>query len=1133
MALQIVTGASGAGKSYIVYEDLIREATAQPERNFLVLVPEQFTMQTQADLVDSSPRRGLLNVDVLSFNRLAHRVFAEVGGNTRPILDDTGKSLVVQRVISRKKDELGVLARTLVRRGSAEQMKSLISELLAYRVEPDDLDDWIREASARRILAGKLEDVRMIYRDFCAYLSDRYLTTEEVLQVLCGVIGDSELIRGSEVVLDGFTGFTPIQHQVIRELLALCEKVTVVVTIDDSRALMEQGGPQRLFRMSCEMAQKLAELAREAGTEILPVREIAPGPASRFAGNAELRFLEEHLFRFSKETYSGAPKRICLSEAADPAEEVQYIAEVIQKKIREEGCRYRDFALVTGDLGMYGRLAGEIFEEAGIPCFIDQKLPVWTNALVEYIVSAMDMLVQRFSYESVFRFLRCAFSAFDAEETDRLENYVLALGIRGQAQYREPWLRQSKRTSPEELQFLNTLRERFYKQTEKFAEGMRSRGATVEGKTKVLYELLTENDLQGKCAAAEQRAKERDEQAAAREYAQIYPRVIDMLDKLVEVLGDEKMSMADYQELLLAGFEELRLGLVPPGEDQVLVGDIERTRLKHIRYLFIAGVNEGIIPHPVAANGILSDADREFLQERRIELSPTAREEMYRQRFYLYLNMTKPSGELHLSYSRSSGGGGSLVPSYLIGTIRRLFPDIKIRRLEQVRDPLWRLGTEAGRREILFSGLQNLERRDAVFSELCRQISGTEEGKKRLRRLFDASAGRGQTGALGEAVARALYGKTLVNSATRLEQFAACAFAHFVRYGLRPAEREYYEFLPLDLGNIVHESLERFSEKLREAGLGWKEIGDAEAASLADRTLDEIVYAYGNTILQSSNRNSYNIARIRRVLQRTIWATKRQLLRGAFEPSAFEASFQERQDLASERLQLSDDVELQLVGRIDRLDICNDGDRRLVKVIDYKTGHMSFDLNALYEGLQLQLALYLNAAVELEQARHPELRVEPAGMYYFNARDPFIDPVSDEDWEKAMLMNLRMDGISRSEPHILQLLDRELAPGTSSSVVRVRLNRDGNISDSSGAADGHAFETIRRFTEQKARELGIRMISGEVGIHPYARSAKRACTWCKFKDICGFDTRVPGADYRRIPERDAGEILQLMEEKLS
>ncbi|MCR4752399.1 MAG: PD-(D/E)XK nuclease family protein [Eubacterium sp.] len=1152
-SVEILTGSSGAGKSYTVYRELIEASLMHPEKQYLVLVPEQFTMQTQKELVRMHPRHGLLNVDVLSFHRLAWRVFEEVGGNTLPVLEDLGKSLVVQRVIAGRKNELHVLGRTLSRQGSVSQMKSLISELLQYGVSPEDLEEW-QEKQEGSVLAYKLAEIRCVYQGFLDYLQDHYLTTEELPEVLCSVIGTSRLIRGSVIVLDGFTGFTPVQYKVLRELLLLAEKVILPVTLDPREDPMRRGHSHQLFYMSRDMIRRTVELAREVHADIQPIRCLEAGEQSRFSQNAVLRFLEENLFRYRGAVYEGAvlpegqaagPERSVVSEkqsrsaeavcpleiyeASDPRAELRHIAAQIRRMVREQGYRFRDFAVVTGDLETYGKEAASLFAESGIPCFLDQKQPVLTNPFVECIRAALFMIRKQYSYESVLRFLRSGMTDFTKEETDELENYVLALGIRGRKQYKEAWIKTPEGLDPARMGYLNRLRERFVSETEQLHDCLHDRRALLKDKTEGLYRFLLQYDPQTKLDTYRKHLEAAGERVQAKEYAQIYAAVMDMLDKLVEVLGEEKMGTAAFAEVLDAGFQEMRIGLIPPGEDQVMIGDIERTRLKTIRVLFFAGINEGVIPRPVGAGGILSEMDREKLEKEEAVLAPTAREEMYRQRFYLYLAMTKPSDALRLSYSRTGKNGQTLLPSYLIGTIRQLFPTLPVNR-EAAEQP----ETENGRIRLILEALQQLQTRPLTDpeKELLLWLRDQPQGEQQLQQLLEAVQSHNKTSGISRAVAEALYGKDLKNTATRLERFAACAFRHFCDYGLHLKERDIFAFTPADLGNVMHAALERFSLLLQKEGHAWGALSDEQRTDYADRALEEVVHAYGNNILHNTARNAWMIVRMRDMLQRTVWALQVQIARSAFQPSDFEFVF--RDDLTAARFRLSDTGTMKLTGRIDRLDLCEKNGTRYVKVIDYKTGNTRFDLNKIVYGLQLQLILYMNAAVENEQKTHPGKQVEPAGVFYYHIEDPFAEAADPAQAEQEILKKLKPDGRCRSEKEILELLDKTLyagAAGGASDVIPVSVNKDGSLSKYSQTSGAEEFRLICRYTEDKSRELGSRILSGETGVKPVLYGVEKACDWCPYRAVCGFDERIPGYAYTRCRKIPEDEIYRVMKEK--
>lgn len=1159
MSLQFIMGNSGAGKSRYAYEKILAEAARHPEKNYLIVVPEQFTMQTQKELVSLHPAGGILNIDILSFQRLAYRIFEETGGSLYPVLEETGKSLVVKRVAQEKKKELTILGSTLKRTGAVSQMKSLISELKQYQIAPSELDAWAEETGEKKLLAAKLKDTGVIYRAFEEYLENRYVTAEDVLEVLAGKLEESALIKNSEVLVDGFTGFTPVQIGVLGKLFRLCAKVYVTIIMDEREDPYKKAIPHQLFAMSRQLVQQLMKAADEAGCPVEPEIWVRRSGHGRFQPGSTMDQLEQRLFRYGKRGFSGngIEKRpesgteaktgnpaagyeakqqgIYISVAPNPRAELEETVRLIRRMVREDGMRYQDFAVLTGDLSIYGTYAREIFEKCGVPYFVDEKHSVLMNPFVEFLRAAIEMVVQSFSYESVFRYLRCGLSSLNCEETDAIENYVLALGIRGLKAYGETWTRGYRGIKPDEVPQRNLLREKFYAEVQPFAERMKKKDATVRERTEALYALAVQNQMQEKLEERRQQFEQQGQEAFAKEYSQIYGIVMELLDKIVEVLGDEKMTLAEYQEILEAGFAEASVGIIPPTADQVLIGDNERSRLKDIRVLFFVGVNDGLIPRHDAGGGILSEYDREELERADAKLSPTARETMYQQKFHLYRNLTKPSERLYLSFAKAGASGEAQNPSYLINEIRKLFPEIPVRDIEKKEQPEERLEMPRSGEALFLEELGKAAEGeiDPLFEELYRWYAAHPEAGIPAETYRKAAFLRCADGVIGKSAASALYGDTLKNSATRLEKYAACAFAHFMEFGLQIRERDQYELKAADMGTVMHEALEKFSKKLQENGETWKTVTDDTRDRLIEECVEETMADYGNTIFQSSSRNQYRIIRVKRILKRTVWALQQQIRQGEFEPGEFEVSFSMEDSLSAINIDLSEHEKMRLRGRIDRVDLCETDDKVYVKIIDYKTGNTSLDLVALYYGLQLQLAVYLDAAVELEQKKHPGKQVEPAGVFYYHIDDPMLDQEEDETdeaWGRRMLKALRMDGLVNADRKVVELLDRVLEDGTTSDVIPVGKKKDGSYTSYSKVASPEQFDVIRTYTRKKVREIGEGIFSGNVKISPYQRDGATACAYCEYQGICGFDQKIQGYEYRKLKGMDTELLMKAMQE---
>ena len=1107
MSLQFIIGNSGAGKSSTAYENIIREAAVNPDRLYYVIVPEQFTMQTQKTLVEMNPDGGILNIDILSFERLAYRVFEEVGGDTRRIMEETGKNMVLQKLVQMKQKDLVYLRNQMKKPGYLDEVKSLISEFMQYEIKEEELDEMIRESEDKTLLQMKLKDVKILYQAFREYLSGHFMTAEEVLEVLAKEIPFSEKLKGSVLLLDGYTGFTPVQLEVLRELLAACERVSVTVTMDVREQFLAMGKPHELFYMSHKMIRSLADLTKDIEEPIW----VAPSKKSRFADAPALAFLEQHLFRYHKTVYDREQQEIRIFSARDPEKEMEETARQILRLVREKDYRYGQIAVITGNLEEYGNVAAQVFEDAGIPYFIDEKHSILMNPFVEYLRAAIEMVVQGFSYESVFRYLRCGMSDISRSEADKLENYVIALGIRGIRRWREKWVRVYRGMAPDQIQEINEIREHFVEEVGLLSDGFSGKKKTVEEYCRYLYEFIVQSQIQQKLKGQELYFHEIGDKAMEKEYTQIFGIMMELLDKMAEILGDETVSPEEFQQILETGMTQAKVALIPPSMDQVLIGDMERTRLKDVRALFFVGVNEGNIPKNTQSGGILTEMDRDFFKDQGMELAPGPKELMNMQRFYLYLNLTKPKELLSLSYSQSNGRGEACSPAFLIHTIKRLFPKLKETRADQPESQMELLETPGTSLEYLLEGLtgENTEELDPVFQELYSWYLRSPEYRNLAEKLTDAAFLRKPEDRVSASVAKALYGEVSPHGATRLERFAACAFAHFLKYGLAVTERVEYEFRAMDMGNVIHQALENFAVELRRKNLDWSELDAKVRDEIADECLDKVAADYGNTILQSSYRNYYMIERTRRILRRTVWALQEQLKNGEFHPEGFEVSIGG--------------------GRIDRLDVLKEDNKVYVKIIDYKTGNTSFDLVSIYHGLQLQLVVYMDAAVQAEQRKYPDCDVEPAGIFYYNVKDPMIQKTLQDDLDELdpeIMKKLKMNGLVSSDPEVIRKLD--------SSCVSLPLSytTKGALRKGSSVASPERFHLLNDYVKKKITEVQDAILTGKADASPYEMGNKNACTYCAYQGSCGFDRKIPGYEFRRLKQFADEEVWKNFEQEV-
>lgn len=1119
MSLQFVMGPSGAGKSHYLYQWVTTEAWRNPDKRYFVLVPEQFTMQTQKDLVTASPRKGILNIEVLSFNRLAYRIFEEVGENQRTVLDDVGKNFVIRKIAREQEENLKLLGGNLKKIGYISEIKSVISEFTQYDISPESVTDMAKQVEQNPNLYYKLQDIQKVYAGFRTYLEEKYITEEEILDLLAKAAGKSELLKDSVIVLDGFTGFTPVQNKLLRRLLEVSEKVVVTVTMDRNENPYQYRHPYQLFALSKKMVTGLTEIARETGTLTEEPVNLYQTPVYRFRENEALGFLEAHLFRYTTARYEKEQDSLQIWCAKTPREEVDFVAQKIRHLIRTRQYRYQDFAVLTSDISAYANQIERVFGTYELPVFLDNKRSILLNSCVEFLRSLLAMAEENFTYESVFRYLRTGFSNLSMQDVDKLENYVLAMGIKTYRKWQETWIRRSKGQEESDLAEINCIRKQFIDSVEEVIAVLKSKKKTVRQVTTALHTFFFKEEVQKKVQEYQVQFEKQGELALEKEYAQVYRILMEVFDQFVELLGEEMISMQDYRDLLDAGLEEAKVGIIPPSTDQIIVGDVQRSRIKDVKVVFLLGTNDVYIPGAMQTGGILSEYDRTKLTETGASLAPNAKEKTYIQKFYLYLMLTKPTHQVYLTYSKTSAEGKALRPSYLISELLKLYPNMSIHPVP----------TELQRKELtVASGLESvvtgLQKKYTGFPENWQELYTwyyrQPEWRQKVEHLVDASFYRKPESRLSRETAKKLYGDVLVNSVTRLEKFSACAYAHFLAYGLQLQEREEYQFRAVDLGNLCHSSLERFSKKLEQAGYGWNDIPEEKQEELIQESVDESIVDYGNSILYSSARNEYIITRLKRMMRRTIWALKKQLEKGDFKPKGYEVFF-------GGTWKLDDLGEMILRGKIDRVDTYEDEEHVYVKIVDYKTGKQVFDLGELCYGLQMQLVVYLNEAMEMSRQESGGKQVIPAGLLYYRVQDPIVEKTEDETaLENEFLKEMRPDGMVLNTPEVLVHLDKELEQV--SQVIPVTKNKNGSLAKASKVLSEEDFALISEFTGRQVRKVGKQILEGEAAVSPYQLDGKTGCQYCPYHGVCGFDEKLDGYAYRELEKCKSEEALERM-----
>ena len=1104
MSLQMIIGGEGSYRSEQLYRKLIEESIAHPEQQFFLIVPEQYTMQTQMKMTELHPGHGVMNVDVVSFPRLAYRIFDEIGGIQKSILEDTGKSMVIRRLLSERKEEFEAFAGSIGKTGFVKQAKSMLSELFQYSVQSSDLEKSREIIGGQTMLGRKLKDIQVLYDAFKDYMADTYMTAEELLDVLADKIPGAPMMKGSVVYIENFTGFTPSQYRLLEELLKMCERVVIGLSIDIHEKPYDLGEEYQLFYLTKETLWKLNKMCIRLNIEkeedvLLDIPKKVPSDM------AEQIFLEQHLFRFHRFIpWKGQTEHTKIYALTHPTEEIGFAASKIRQMVMEKGLSYRDFAIVTGDVSRYRETARQQFQSMDIPIFIDDKANLSDNSFVEMLRSSMNVILKDFSYESVFRYLRSGYSLTDPEAADILDNYILATGIRGKKKWSSNFIKRSKDYQPDDFLKINHIREMVMKELEPLFI-MYSSG-TVRRYTQALRDFIEGIGGEGQLESYAEELNAMGDFVHGREYMQVYDAVISLLEKAEQILADEQVTLKEYMDILEAGFEEIQVGVIPPTLDQVVLGDLKRTRLGDIKVLFMIGCNDGVIPTPPVSGGLILDREKELLSDCPIDLAPTGRQNSFREKFYIYTAMTKPEQDLILTYAQMDDNGKSLRPSVLLKDVRAVFPDIPTNILDPEDKGRILSGMQESKKYLL-EGLRLPKARGPLWSVLFAWFLKDEKGGKELSQWISEMYDREKNHFLSQSIVESLYGMRPLASITTLEKYAACAYAHFLSAGLKLEERKTAKLLPPDLGNILHQSMERFSKMVEASEYSWQTMTDAFRDQTMEQCVRETGMEYGASIFLESPRYGHYLEQLVRMAKRTAWTIQKQICKGEFTPAGFETKF-------------SVGEKVRLVGTVDRYDIYDQEDVRGLRIVDYKSGNKEFDLTEIYYGLSLQLVVYLESIARIEGSKYPKKKIVKAGMFYYHMKDPILDelPETEQEGEDQLASMLRMEGLLNSDPEVLSWMDRE--PAKAPQILHVSLKKDGSFSKNANVATEEQINDLGYFVHRRIEELAEGWMSGNISKNPYyyiKGSKKRtACDYCHYRGICGFDERLEECDYHRL-----------------
>ena len=1124
MSLRFIVGKSGSGKTFRCLEEMASKQKAFPAMNFIYTVPEQNTLSAEKKLIAHTEGKCIMNAKVLSFKRLSYRVFAEMGYSGKTLLGEAEKLMAIRRIAAENADNLEFFTSIINSEGVLDRIDRSIVELMKANISPEGVDSLMALLDEGSAAYAKLKDLKYIYAGYLDFLKEGYSTVEEELNVLAEKISSSEMIKNSEIWIDGFYSFSPQELKIIEGMLLNSKRVSIVLNMDKESFLKRSMDMSETYFEPWTTADNLCKIAEKLN---VPIEDTLFLETTGKYSTPGMKSLQKNFDKAVPEKASGS-KGVYIFEARDKFAEVEDTAEKINALVRKNGFRYRDIGVLSREVEDYSRIIKGTFEEYAIPAFIDKTSDIREHTFIKMILSVFDALINNLAYEDVFSYVKTGLSPLTDTEGDILENYVLKYGIKGR-KYFETWYFGFEENDPKKDE-INSARERLAEPFSNFYDRIKPKKTykceeIADAFTAFLDDIDSEDNINTLAEAYEAAGDKK----SADEMRRVYKITGTLTESLKKILGQEPMNLKEFAAVFEAGLSKCDLGIVPPENDMVTVGDLERTRLNDVKILFVLGVNDGVVPKAPEPIGVFSDSEAELLEEKGFAVRGGKRSS-FEENYLIYMGLMQPGAILRLSYCLNNSEGKELRPSSIINKIKRIFPDIQTatgRKYENV------ITMAKPSMHKLAGKLSSGEKISPAWEEVLSMALEDERYSANARNMLKAREDSAYEKDLSAKNAEKLYGNTLRLSATGMSLYAGCPFAYFVKYGLKAKERDVYEVKAPDLGTIFHGVLKDFADELERDKISWADISKEEMEKRINAAVDRIAPDYYEKVLLSKGGYRYLINRLKKVSAKACWALGEHIKRGSFRTLGFEVGFGKGEALPPIAMKLDSGKEIIMQGKIDRVDVFEKDGNTYVKIIDYKSSGKNLDIVDIYYGIELQLMIYMAAFMDTGSILL-DGNLIPGGVFYFAIKTPMkeengMTELTADKLKEIMLKSFKMDGLMIADEGVAEAMDSQM--GSGSDIIPAGFKKDGKFSQRSKIVTEEEFDALLAHSRNKFKEIGEEIYSGRISPSPYKFKKKTACDYCLYKSICGFDPEKKSDKFRILKEMDKTEAMEKIKEE--
>lgn len=1109
MSFRIIYGRAGTGKSEYCYREIAQKI--KKENKILIITPEQFSFTAEKKLMDAIDTQAVFNAEVVTLSRMAYRVISEIGGKNETNLSKCGKAMLIYSILSNNKNELKFLGKT---DENVDMLDTAITEFKKHGISVEQLKQEI-ENQEDIYLKNKLQDLNVVYSGFEEQLAGKYIDETDLLTILAENIDKTDMFKDAVIYIDEFAGFTSQEYHIIEKLIQIAKQVTITICTD---GLHEIKNPDTDIFYSNEVTvTKLLEVAQNCDVKI---EEIKLEETYRFK-NSELKHLEKNLYENKPQKYNSQIKNIQLFLAKNQYSEIEEVARNVLKLVRDEGYRYRDISIITKNIATYSSLARAIFDKYDIPIFIDENRDLNQNIVIQYILGILEIFIKNWSYEAVFNYIKTGFSNIEEDDIFKLEKYCLKWGIKQNKWKKEFTYGNYEEKDKTDIERLEQIRKDLVTPLMNLKYKI-DENKTVEGISKAIYEFLVEQQIYEKAQIKIQELNEIGQIDLANEYESSTQTIIEILDEIVLVFKDDKITIDKYNQILKIGFKNSSLTKIPGTQDQVIMGDVDRSRSHKVKAIFIIGLNDGEFPSVRKDEGFLNDADREVLKQNGIELAKGTIDKLYEDSFNIYKAFTTAEEKLYLLYSSSDMQGKALRPSMLINKIKKIYP-----MLQEQSDVIERRSEILNKKttyEELIINLSKLKEQDSIeklWYYIYDYYQKNSEWNEKLKQSLKGLEYTNIPDKIDQNNIDRLYGNTLVTSISKLERYRSCPFSYYLQYGLKIKPQEELKIQTLNTGTFIHEVIDEFFGTVKEVGIKLEEITEEQLSEIINKIIDSKLGQNKNYIFTSTAKYRALVIRLKKIIKKALKYIIGTIVQSRFEVLGTEVEFGEKGKYKPIRLTLEDGKRIEIIGKIDRIDTAQGEDGKYLRIIDYKSSAKNIDLNEVYAGLQIQLLTYLDAACKEED-------LMPAGVLYFSMLEQMIKSdkrLEQEEIEEKIRSNFKMKGLILADVKVVKLHDKNLQNG-SSALVPAYIGKDGELSEKkTSGVTAEQFKDLQKYMYTIIKQISKEILGGNIDLKPYYKDKKTPCKYCDYKSICSFNMGGCENSYNYIDKKSKEEIL--------